>query len=74
MDLLGDQLTTHPFETGWEFTILPYPSCRFGVIDNLDRQFGNRSDWTRNRTQSDAPEPLLLLNMCTFGQGELDKV
>jgi len=61
MDPLGDPLTTRPILTGWEFTMEPYPSGQFGFIDNPDRQFGNGSVWTRTRTRSDGPEPLLTL-------------
>jgi hypothetical protein len=39
----------------------PYPSGQFGFIDDPDRQFGNGSVWTRTRTRSDGPEPLLTL-------------
>jgi len=31
MDPLGDLLTTRPIQTGWEFTMEPYPSGRFGL-------------------------------------------
>ena len=41
----------------------PYPSGQFGFIDDPDRQFGNGSVWTRTRTRSDGPEPLLTLVM-----------
>jgi len=61
MDPLGDPLTTHLIQTGWEFTMEPYPSGKFGFIDDRDRQFGNGSVWTRTRTRSDGPEPLLTL-------------
>ena len=61
MDPLGDPLTTRPIQTGWEFTMEPYPSRQFKFIDDPDRQFGNGSVWTRTRTQSDGPEPLLTL-------------
>jgi hypothetical protein len=61
MDPLGDPLTTRPILTGWEFTMEPYPSGQFGFIDDPDRQFGNGSVWTRTRTRSDGPEPLLTL-------------
>jgi len=67
MDPLGDPLTTRPIQTGWEFTMEPYPSRQFGLIDDLDRQFGNGSVWTRTRTRSDGPEPLLtraVLSVC----------
>ena len=39
----------------------PYPSGQFGFIDDPDPQFGNGSVWTRTRTRSDGPEPLLTL-------------
>jgi len=39
----------------------PYPSGQFGFIDDPDRKFANGSVWTRTRTQSDSPEPLLPL-------------
>jgi len=61
MDPLGDPLITRPIRTGWEFAIEPYPNWRFGFIDNPDRQFGNGSGWTRTRTRTDGPEPLLTL-------------
>ena len=64
MDPLCDPLTTRPIQTGWEFTMEPYPSGQFGFIDDPDRQFGNGSVWTRTRTQSDGPEPLLTLPQC----------
>jgi len=65
MDPLGDPLTTHPVETGWEFTMELYLSGQFGLIDDPDRHFGNGSVWTRTRTRtrSDGPEPLLTLDM-----------
>jgi hypothetical protein len=63
MDPLGDLLTTRPIQTGWEFTMEPYLSEQFGFIDDLDRQLGNGSVWTRTRTwtRSDGPELLLTL-------------
>ena len=61
MDPLGDPLTTRPIQMGWEFTMEPYPSGQFWFIDDADRQFGNGSVWTRIRTRSDGPEPLLTL-------------
>ena len=61
MDPLCDPLTTRPIQTGWEFTMEPYPSGQFRFIDDPDRQFGNGSVWTRTRTRSDGPEPLLTL-------------
>jgi hypothetical protein len=39
----------------------PYPSGHFGFIDDQDHQFGNGSVWTRSRTRSNGPEPLLTL-------------
>ena len=62
MDPLCDPLTTRPIQTGWEFTMEPYPSGQFGFIDDPDRQFGNGSVWTWTRTRSDGPEPLLTLS------------
>jgi len=61
MDPLGDPLTTRPIQTGWEFTMAPYPSGQFGFIDHPDRRSGNGSVGTRNRTRGDGPEPLLTL-------------
>jgi hypothetical protein len=49
MNLLMDPLTTQPIQTDWEFTMKPYPSGQFGLIDNLDCQLGNGSVWTRTR-------------------------
>jgi hypothetical protein len=43
MDPLSDPLTTLPLQTGWEFTMEPYPSGQFGFIDDPDGQFGNGS-------------------------------
>ena len=61
MDPPGDPLTTRPIQMGGEFTMEPYPSRQFGFIDDPDQQFGNSLVWTRTRTQSDGPEPLLTL-------------
>ena len=61
MDPLGDPLTTRPIQTGWEFTMEPYPSVQFGIIDDQDRQFRSGSVWTRTLTRSDGPELLLTL-------------
>ena len=61
MDPLCDPLTTCPIQTGWEYTMEPYPSGQFGFIDDPYRQFGNGSVWIRTRTRSDGPEPLLIL-------------
>jgi len=61
MDPLCDPLKTRPIQTGWEFTMEPYPSGQFGFIDDPDGQFGNGSVWTRTWTRSDGPEPLLTL-------------
>ena len=63
MDPLGDPLTTHPIQMGWESTTEPYPSGQFGFIDDPDRQFGNGWVWTQTQTRSDGPEPLLTLLM-----------
>jgi hypothetical protein len=59
MDPLGDPLTTRLIQTGWEFTMEPYPSGQFALIDDPDRQIGNGSVWTRTWTRSDGPEPFL---------------
>ena len=61
MDLLGDQLTTRPIQTGWKFSMEAYPSGRCRFIDDPDRHFGNSSVWTRTQTRSDGPEPVLTL-------------
>jgi hypothetical protein len=62
MDPLGNPLTTRPIQTGWEFTMEPYPSGQFGFIDVPDRQFGNGLVRTWTQTRSDSTEPLLTLN------------
>jgi len=41
MDPLGDLLTTRPIPMGWEFTMEPYLSGQFWLIDDPDGQFGN---------------------------------
>ena len=75
MDPLGDPLTTRPIQTGWEFPMEPYPSGQFGFIDDPDRQFGIGSVWTRIRTQSDGPEPLLtLVGTCKIAQTVYDSI
>ena len=63
MDLLGDPLTTHPIQMGWEISIEPYPNWRFGWIDNADCQFVNYSVLTWTGTRSDCLEQLLTLTM-----------
>jgi hypothetical protein len=62
MEPLGDWRTTRPFQTDWELTIEPYPSGRYRCIDDQDCHFGTGSVWTRTRTQSDDPEPLLTVS------------
>jgi len=76
MDPLGEPLATRPFQTGWEFSMEPYPGGQFGFIDDPDCQFGNGSVWTRTRTRSDGPEPLLtlLLNHILAGRDRLSLV
>jgi len=69
MDPLCDPLTTRPIQTGWEFTMEPYPIGQFGFIDDPDRQFGNDSVWTRTWARSDGPEPLLTLPGCSSHLG-----
>jgi hypothetical protein len=71
MDPLDDPLSTHPIQTGWEFTMEPYLSGQFGLIDDSDCQFGNCSVWTRTQTRSDRLEPLLTLP--TVAGGETSK-
>jgi len=61
MDPLCDPLTTRPIQMRWEFTMELYPGGQFRFIDDPDRQFGNGTVWTRTRTRSDGPEPLLTL-------------
>jgi hypothetical protein len=61
IDPLGDPLTTRPIQTGWKYTLEPYPSRQFGIIDDPDRQFGNGSVWSQTQTRSDGLEPLLTL-------------
>jgi len=68
MDPLGDPLTTRPIQTDWEYTMEPYPSGQFGLIDHQDRQFGNGSVWTRTRTRSDGLDPFLTLAVGLIGQ------
>jgi len=58
MDPLGDQLTTHPIETGWDISIEAYLSRHFGCTGNRDNECGNGSVVTRTRTESDSLEPL----------------
>jgi hypothetical protein len=58
-----DPLTTRPIQTGWEIAMEPYPSGQLRCIDDQDVQFGNGSVWTRTRTRSDGPEPLLPLHI-----------
>jgi len=62
IDPLGDQLTTHPIQIGWEITIDRYPNSQFRCIDQPDRQIGNGSDPTRTQTWSDGLEWLLTLS------------
>jgi len=47
----------------------PYPSGQFGFMDDPDCQFGNGTVWTRTRTRSDGPEPLLTLLGSTYFHG-----
>ena len=65
MDPLGDPLTTHPVQTGWELCIELYPDWWFGWIDNPDRQFGNGLGLTRTWTRRNGME--LLLTICHRG-------
>ena len=61
MDLLDNPLTTRPIQTGCEMSIELYLNWQFGYIDDLDRQFGNRSVPTRTRNRSAGLAPLLTL-------------
>jgi len=38
MDPLDDPLITRPIKTGWEFTMEPRLSRKFGFIDDPDRE------------------------------------
>jgi hypothetical protein len=61
MGPLRDLLKTHPIQTGWEFTKKNYRSGQFGLIDDLDCQFGKGLGWTLIWTRSDGPEPFVIL-------------
>ena len=61
MDPLGNPLTTHPIQTGWEISIELCLNWRFRCIDNPDRQFVNGYVPTRTQTRSDDAEPFLTL-------------
>jgi hypothetical protein len=50
LDPLGNPLTPRPIQMSWEFTMEPYLSGKFGIIDDPDCQFGKGSVWTRTRT------------------------
>jgi len=82
MDPLGDLLMTRPIQTGWELSIEPCLSWRFGCIDDPDHQVHNSSVWTQTRTQSDCQEPLpticgkcctLSSTYCTGGELSTDR-
>lgn len=47
---LGDPLTTHPIQRGWEMFIQLYPNSPFGCLDSLDREVDNRSVPIHTRT------------------------
>jgi hypothetical protein len=51
----------HPIQTHLVFTSEPYTKWRFGLIANLDYQFGNNSIWTRTQIWPDSQELLLTL-------------
>jgi len=61
-----DMLTTSPIQTGWDFTIDPYPNGWFGFIVKPDHQFGKGSVWTRTRIRLDGPEPQLTLGTAAW--------
>jgi hypothetical protein len=68
MDPLGDPLTARPIQTGWEFTMEPYPSGQFGLIDDPGRQFGNGLIFTRTRTRTRSDGPAQLLTLAGSGR------
>jgi len=61
MDPLGDPLTTCAIQTGWNFTIKPYPRRQFRFMGHPDGRFRKGSVWYGTRNRSDGPEPLLPL-------------
>jgi hypothetical protein len=62
MDPQEDPLKTRPIQKGKEMSIEPYPNQQFGLNDDPDHAFGDRSLPTRTRTRSDGPEPFLILS------------
>jgi len=58
---LGEPLTIHPIQTGWEIFIEQCPSWYFRCVDNPVHQFGSGSVVTRTQTRSDGLEPVLSL-------------
>jgi len=62
-DPLDNPLTTRSIWIGWELSIKQYLKSHFGLIDNLDRVFGDGSVLTLTWTRSGSTEPLLLLHM-----------
>jgi len=61
MDPLDNPLSTHPIQTGREFSIELYANGLFRLIDNPDSQSGPGLVLTRTRTRSYGPEMLLTL-------------
>jgi len=71
MDLPGKFRTIRPIQTGWELSIEPYPSWRFGCIVIQDHHFTNCPDWTRTRARSDILEPLRTLGVSIINTGSI---
>jgi hypothetical protein len=69
MDPQGDPLTSRRIQMGRGCTLEPYRSGQFRFIDDPEGQFDNGSVWTRTRTRSDGPEPLLTLHDQHLGWG-----
>jgi len=63
IDPLDNPPKTVPIQSRWNICIEPCLNWQFGVIHDLDRQFGNGSfpTQTRMQTQSDGPDLLLIL-------------
>jgi len=65
VDLLGDPVTILPNQTGWEFTIEPYPGWRSSLIEKPDLQYRNGSVLTQTHTRSDSLEQVPTLAPAT---------
>jgi len=66
MDLPDYPLSTRPTQTGKLILIELDRNGRFGLIDNLERQFGSGSVLARTRIRNDHPEPLLPIGRVTY--------